>query len=386
MSASSREFDIEAALRSLRPSPSPGFATDLDARVAAGFPTARVELATRLSWAREWLRTVTPRQLLATAGAGALAAIVVLTAVVAISGGRPSSNSNGGESSSSGSSLLGYTNYFDGSAASSPGEAHFGGAQSSSPSSAAGSAIPRSVTAGAKQTSGPFASQANHRQIERSAQIVLGADPSQLRDDAAEVFGVVHDSDGIVLSSSIRDGGNGAASAHFELLIPSAKLDDALAGFSQIDEVRSRSDATTDVTAPAIGLSERLRDANAKIEGLLTQLAEASTDTERAAVEAQLRSERQRAATLRARLTTLQRHVHFSRVSLRIESGSGTAGSSDGSWGIGDALHDAGHILAVAAGVTLIGLAVVGPIALLCLLAWAAHRAWVRRARERALG
>ncbi len=385
MSASSRGFDIEAALLSLRPSLSPGFATDLDARVAAGFPTARTELATRLSWARDWLRTVTPRQLLATAGACAVAAIVILTATIAITGGRPSSSSNGGESRNSGGSLLGYTKYFDGSAASSSDGAHFDGAQSTSPSPATGPAIARSATAGAEQTSGPFASQADHRQVERSAQIVLGADPSQLRDDAGEVFGVVHDSDGIVLSSSIRDGGNTPASAHFELLIPSAKLDDALAGLSQIDEVRSRSDATTDVTAPAIGLSERLRDANAKIEGLLTQLASADTDAERAAVEAQLRDERQRAAALRARLTNLQRHVRFSRVSVRIESGSATSGSSGGSWGIGDALHDAGHILVVVVGVTLIGLAVIVPLALICLLGWAAYRTWVRRARERAL-
>ena len=54
---------------------------------------------------------------------------------------------------------------------------------------------------------------------------------------------------------------------------------------------------------------------------------------------------------------------------------------SGGSWGIGDAFGDAGHILGIAAGVTLIGLAVLGPLALIALLTWLAHRAWVRAQR-----
>ncbi len=57
-----------------------------------------------------------------------------------------------------------------------------------------------------------------------------------------------------------------------------------------------------------------------------------------------------------------------------------------GSWDLGDAVGDAGHILAVAAGVTLIGLAVLAPIALIALLAWLGGRAWVRFGRRRALG
>jgi hypothetical protein len=56
----------------------------------------------------------------------------------------------------------------------------------------------------------------------------------------------------------------------------------------------------------------------------------------------------------------LRRRAHFSHVSLRIESGSGPA-SSGGSWGVGGAFHEAGHVLSSAAGVALIGLAVLGP-------------------------
>ena len=40
----------------------------------------------------------------------------------------------------------------------------------------------------------------------------------------------------------------------------------------------------------------------------------------------------------------------------------------------------------IAAGVAIVSLAVVGPLALIALLAWLGRRAWVRRGRERALG
>ncbi len=220
------------------------------------------------------------------------------------------------------------------------------------------------------------------------AQMVLGADPTEVSYDAAKVFAAVHTAGGIVLNSSVHDGsGEFAPGANFELLIPSAKLGDALGAFSQIAEVRYRREGTNDITAPTVGVSERLQDSNAKVESLLAQLAAAESDGEREAVEAELATERRHAASLRSQLTALQRRANFSRVSLNIKTGKSSApSSSGGSWTIGDALHDAGHILAVAAGVAIVGLAVLGPLALIALLIWLANRAWVRRGRQRALG
>jgi hypothetical protein len=70
---------------------------------------------------------------------------------------------------------------------------------------------------------------------------------------------------------------------------------------------------------------------------------------------------------------------------VRIETGVAESSSGDSAWGIGDALDDAGQILAVAAAVTVVALAILGPIALIALLAWLTHRAWVRRERRRIL-
>jgi hypothetical protein len=71
---------------------------------------------------------------------------------------------------------------------------------------------------------------------------------------------------------------------------------------------------------------------------------------------------------------------------VRIETGAGAMSEEDsGTWGVGDGLDDAGRILEIAAGVTIVGLAILVPLALVGLLAWLAHRAWVRSRREQAL-
>jgi hypothetical protein len=188
----------------------------------------------------------------------------------------------------------------------------------------------------------------------------------------------------------VQSGSAGATGAYFELLIPSRKLDDTLAAFSQIAEVRERHDATNDITTPTVGAAEELRDSNASIEGLLKELGDTETEAERESVEARLREERRRHAAIRARLDQLDKRASMSEVTVRIvtDHGAGVTPPSkdDGSWGVGDALHDAGHILTIAAGVALIGLAILGPIALILLAFWLANRFRVRRLRERTLG
>jgi hypothetical protein len=213
---------------------------------------------------------------------------------------------------------------------------------------------------------------------------VLGDDPEDVRGDAAKVFDAVQAFHGIVLRSSIGDGGEGEAGATFNLLIPSGKLGEAMAAFSGIADVRSRHESGVDVTAPTINLGERLQDARAKVASLLTEVAGAETEAEREAAEAKLRAARHQVATLRSRLMSLQRRTHLSSVLLRIET-NGAADEGSGSWGIGDGVREAGHILAVAAGVTVIGLAIVAPLALIVLLVWLARRTWIARSRERAL-
>ena len=164
---------------------------------------------------------------------------------------------------------------------------------------------------------------------------------------------------GIVLHSSVQSGTSGPTAATFSMLIPNRNLNDALAAFSQIGEVRQRHDATNDITAPTVSATEELRDSNASIEGLLKELGNAESEEERESIEARLREERRRHASIRASLEHLHKRASMAEVSLRIVTPRGAGATppskgSSGGWSVGDALHDAGHILTVAAGALLI--------------------------------
>jgi hypothetical protein len=383
-----RDDQFVATLESLRPDPDQEFVSELDQRAAAGFP--RPERAgMETGWQRllNWLRGARPGRVALAGGGVALVAIALATAVIAGSGGGSLSVDTAGEASSSESAEpsesagnLSYLNKFKSASGATLEQAAPESAEASG--SAASSA---SSEAKAYDGSGPYASGARHRDVERAAQMTLGADPAEVGKASSKVRQTVHAYDGIILSSSVHGGSEGEPSARFELLIPSAKLPDALAAFSEIAEVRTQHESSNDITAPTVTVGELLQDSHARIDSLLNQLAAAETEAEQEAAEAKLRAERHHAANLKAELTSLQRRANLSRVSLLIVSDEAPASGSGGTWDAGDALHDAGHVLSVAAGVTILGLAVLAPIALIVLLALLTQRAWTRNRRERAL-
>ena len=403
----SRDAALFATLESLRPTPAPAFAAELDARAADGFPRRSRSRFAPLDRALARVRATPPRRLLLPAGGLAITAIAVATAVVAVSSsdhselradlarpqvikvegseGRTEEASAGVENERFVPSTKPLKENFEAA----------GGATSAS-SAKAGSAAEETGSvrsspgaAGIMPMSENFNGTASftpaHRDVQRSAQVVLGTAPDAVADATGKVLAAVHDSHGIVLNSSVHSGSEGGAGAAFELLIPSAKLSDTLAAFSEIAEVRYRHEGTADITAPTESTRELLQDSHARVESLLNELAEAETETEREVAETKLRGERRRAAALKSSLSRLERRADLSLVRLRIKTNAAPS-SGSGGWDIGDAFHDAGHILAIAAGVAIVGLAVIGPIALIALLIWLANRAWVRQRRERALG
>jgi hypothetical protein len=373
----SRDYaDIGAALATVRPIPTAAFAESLDARVATGFPRpARSNLAP-LAAITDRLHSSPPQRLLLAFGATAFAVVAIATVVVAGNQSTP-------KPLGVGVGVRAQPHEAPASAEPQPRSPDFGAATKHGD----GPEIQYSDTPPARASGPEFlnstgaSSLRRSRAIERSAEIGLLADPADVAEDSAKVFSAVHDARGIVLHSTTTAGRN--AGAHFDLLIPSAKLGDALAAFSAIDEVRSRHEATDDITTHTVSAAEELQDSRARIDSLLSQLATAETESEREALEIELRGERRQAAALRSQLTRLHRRTHFSRVSIRIESAPSTA--SGGAWGFDDAIDDAGHILAIAAGVTVVGLAVIAPLTLIFLLAWLARRTLLRRARDRAL-
>ncbi|HEY1854195.1 MAG TPA: DUF4349 domain-containing protein [Solirubrobacterales bacterium] len=366
------DSELAAALHSLRPEPSPAFATELDQRAAAGFP--RRSRGRRSSPLAHLLARSPGR--LALGGFAAIVLIALVTTVVVSSGGggEPGAPGSGSES---GPSLQAAPN-------ASGGEASVGGEEEA----ATRAEMQAPETAGGRTVHGPAALAKSHRQVEHAADITIGTKPDEVGGASSQVFEAVHRYGGTVLNSSTQNGSGTQAEASFELLIPSGKVDDAMAAFSQIGEVIDRHETTNDITAPTVGAAERLQDSEARIEGLLAQLSEATTESEREVVEAELDSERHHAAHLKSKLSHLHQRADLSRVSVKIVGGKSALapGASGGdSWGAGKALGDAGHLLSVAAGVVIVGFAVLAPLMLLLLLAWLAGHAWTRRARERAL-
>ena len=376
--------NIAVALAEMRPALRSEFAAELDERVATGFQSPRRTRRLPFLAVSTRLPSFTPRRLALAGTCAGLAAIAVSTALIASKDSRPASvafdNATSKPAHQIQLSKLAPEHAHPGG----PGAKHDGRAApeiesfaSSLPSNTNGTAayIP------AQQRVPGALIRPAHRDVKHAAEINLLADPTAITADSAKVFRAVHDVDGIVLHSSTTAGTD--AGARFEMLIPSTKLGDALASISAIDEVRYRREASDDITAPTVATGAKLRDSRARIDSLLTQLGGAETESEREVIEIQLRTERRQAVALRSQLARLHRQVQYSRVQVRIESDSEK--SSGGAWGIGDAFHDAGRILGIAAGVALVGLAVIAPLALLCLLAWLARRLWLRTSRERAL-
>jgi hypothetical protein len=397
-----------AELRELRPTPRPEFSAELDEWAAAGFPRrdsrASAGPFAKLADHLRDLRAKSARQWLVPAVGLAITVLAVAGVVVAVSGNSGSSSelmtsattsseSSGGavesESAEAGGEEAGEAVE---EAPEAEGTMHSGAVAGGAEEEQAEEAPAEAESSTGFQATGTTGKLKirGHRDIERSASIVLGTKPGEVAGAASKVYSAVHAANGVVLNSSVESGRAGPTGASFSLLIPSRKLDDALAEFSKIAEVRSRHDATNDITAPTVGVTEELRDSNASIEGLLKELGSVETEAERESVEARLREERRHHAAIRASLEHLHKRASMSEVSLRIVTNHGAgvvpAGKDDSGWSVGDALHDAGHILTVAAGVLLIALAILAPIALIALLLWSVNRFRVRRLRERALG
>jgi len=383
-----RDDQLLADLQALRPTPRPQFAAELDERATAGFPR-RSGAAVPVDRFRAWLYSLSIRQVLIPGGGVAAVVIAVVTAAVVIGQGGGGSSEDliavdrPAPHPDRAAKLHGFSEKAK------PSVSASAGSSVGAPSAAAAEAITEEMESGV--TFSPEVAprevrpSLHHRAVERNAEITLAADPKDVDDDASRVFEAVHANNGIVMRSSTEEGRPGEAGATFELLIPSARLDDAMAAFSEIDAVRSRHEATADITAPTVTTAELLKESRARIDGLLTQLEGAETGEEQEAIEAELRHERRHASHLAGQLDHLHKRADFSRVSLQIETGGNDESSGGGAWGVDDALHDAGHVLTVAAAVTLIALAVLGPIALIALLAWLTQRAWVRRERRRVL-
>ena len=226
------------------------------------------------------------------------------------------------------------------------------------------------------------------RRVEHVARLHLGTPREEVERVAAQVSRVTQRVGGIVASSS-TSGGSGAAvaEASFELRIPVDRVDDALAALAGLATVLEREQTTTDVTGSIGSLEGALGDARAERRGLRRALRDADDEAEVQRLRARLRDAQARVDRLGGRLGAARDRADVARVGV-VVSGRGDAGggAADGAdWTPGDAARDALRILEVAAGVLVVALAALVPLALLAGLGLLGARAALSHRRDRAL-
>ncbi len=369
--------ELTLILAGQRPAPSIEFASGLDARVARRFSSTPAVGARR---ARRWW-LYTPGIAFAAA-----AAVAIVVAIGAGHGtGQSSASSSSAASFAAAGSATGHTRSALPNSALTPASRT---AKSSSASSSAGSAsAPGAILS---PPAGAPAPSTAGRQVVQSAQLALSTRPSHVDDVAQQVFDVIAAQNGVVENSQVTATNNASGYAQFRLSVPSSNLSQTMSELSKLHgaAVVSRTDATQDITGQVGAAGRALADARALRTSLLRQLQNATTTTAIDSLKAQLRNAEAAISSDLAQLNGLHRQVDFSQISLTINAlmvPPVHPVSSGGSFTIGKAAHDAGRVLVVAAGVGLIALAVLVPLAMVAGVAlWVAF-AIRRRRREQAL-
>ena len=147
---------------------------------------------------------------------------------------------------------------------------------------------------------------------------------AEIEDVAAGILRVTDAAGGFVASSSVS-GGSGSGGT-FELRIPVARLDKAVADLSRLANVRERTQSSRDITAETVSARERLREARREREGLLRALASATTLNETEAVKARLRDVNRQIATARASLRRVGNRATYANVSVQLVAERGRRG------------------------------------------------------------
>ncbi len=375
--------ELALLLVATRPEPQAEFVSSLDARVHSRF--ARVDEAKPKGARADFRRWFGP-----VAGLAATLAAVAVVVVALNSGGSQvalkaatspaASSSSAGAASTSAppraprlvakpakqaTPLAGYK------------QATSGAAASTATSSAA---VPNS----GKVIAAPLP---NGRKIVQSSQLALSAPASHIDDVAQEVFRVIGDENGVVNSSTVTASASGYA--QFRLSVPSSALQATMTSLSELKyaSVSSRTDATQDVNGQYVSDQRQLADDRALRTSLLKQLANATTQAQIDSLNAQIRDAEASIRGDESSLNGLNHRINFSQISVTVNAASPVpvAHKSTGSFTLGKAAHDAGRVLTVAAGVALIALAALLPIALIVALIWWIWSALRRRRREQAL-
>jgi hypothetical protein len=230
----------------------------------------------------------------------------------------------------------------------------------------------------------PAAPAARARRVERSTRLELTT--TNVQDTADGVVRATQASGGFVQSSEVSMGGS-RGSASFVLRVPTDRLDDAIARLSKLGHVRSLQQSAQDITGQYDSAAARLAEARAERRGLLRALAKATTTEEISSLRARIADNRRDLQRYQSQFNAVRQRANLSTIAVDVTGRprKSQPAPGGGSWSPGDAAHDAVRVLEVSAGVALVGLAGLVPLALLGAAAGLAAGAYRRRRREAAL-
>ena len=343
------EYDLETLVRAVRPEPQPAWTARMDREVAHRFPNASPPA---WRWPIELLRA----NWAPITGVATLVLIVVLIATqVHVSGSSEENFASSGSSSNSSDSAP---------------------AAKSSGGSASGSA------AGSSSSAAPLTPDS--RVAIRNVTLTLSTTPADVESVSDRVIGVADTLGGYVQDSSVT----ARQSAEITLRVPQDKLQQALTQLSRLGHVSSRTQSAQDVTDQRDTLTSAVRDPRAYRDSLRTRLANAKTDREASSLRGRLQRAEQSLRSRERDVARLSQQTSMATVDVKVRGNRRSSAArvkSGGRWTPGDALHDAGRVLEVVAGVLLIALAVALPLAVVGGVAALLAQLLKRRRRERAL-
>jgi hypothetical protein len=370
-SAPAGQEDVHALallVRDIRPATPPAAAARLDARLGPALAGSARPRTRRRRWAD--LRITLPA--LGLAAAAAVAVLVVLGGGDGRPGaGRPVA---GQEQAAGGGSAA---------ASSAAAATDRAAAPDADALSSVAPAVPPAAADGSPRTDAKA-----ERADERTATITLAAAPRDIDAVAARIQDVARRQGGFVVTSSVTSGGSEGGGS-FELRVPADHLDPTMAALAALGHVRSRAQASEDITAATVSAQDRLADARAEVTSLRRRLAAATTTADADSLRARLHRAEDRLARARTRVARIHNRAAYSTVDVELVAERGLTGAAptagDGGWRPADALRTAGRILEVVAAVALVAGAVLIPVALLAGLAAGTLRWGGRRRRRRLL-
>jgi hypothetical protein len=233
---------------------------------------------------------------------------------------------------------------------------------------------------GAAEPPGAAPGAAPERLQQLAAAIGLATEPAGVQEVSDRAGRLAVAEGGFVQSSRVERQGE-AGEATLTLNVPSDRLGRLMAGLARLAPVHSQSQSLQDITGALEAAQRRLAAARQERAALLRALARAQTQGQIESIHARLAQNASAIAAAERAVAGVRRTAARAAVEVTV-TGEREAG---GDFTLGTGLHDAGRVLTALAGGLAIAVALLAPLALVVWALLAAHRAWIRRRRERAL-